>query len=66
MIGPVDIVAILTDLQQQISDLTGVVEAQQRTLNDLSLLVQSQEYALRHLLPESPSLAPTPISPGGA
>lgn len=66
---PVDVMAILTDLQQQVSDLTGVVEAQQRTLGDLSLIVQSQDHALRQLLPARPlrSAVPTaPAGPGGA
>ena len=74
--APVDVMAILTDLQQQVSDLTGVFEAQQRTLGDLSRIVQSQDHALRLLLPASPRLygpptAPTapaaaPVSPVGA
>ena len=66
---PVDVMAILTDLQQQVSDLTRDVEAQQRTLSDLSLRVQSQDHALRQLLPGSPlpSGAHTaPVSPVGA
>lgn len=37
-----DVMAVLADLQQQLSDLAGVVEAQQRTL--------------QHLLAASPSL----------
>lgn len=65
--GPVDVMAILADLQQQVTDLTGVVEAQQRTLGDLSTLVQSQDHALRQLLPDSPLLsAIPPRKPGGA
>ncbi len=66
---PVDVMAILTDLQQQVSDLTGVLEAQQRALGDLSLIVQSQDHALRPLLPGSPLLsdaATAPVSPVGA
>ena len=66
---PVDVMVILTDLQQQVSELTGIVEAQQRTLGDLSLIVQSQDQALRQLLPLSPllSAAPSaPVSPLGA
>ena len=39
---PVDVLAILTDLQQQLADLTGIVAAQQRTLHDLNVIVQSQ------------------------
>ncbi len=62
---PVDVMAILTDLQQQVSDLTGVVEAQQRTLGDLSLVVQSQDHALRRLLPDSPPLSAVPNAPAG-
>jgi len=67
--APVDVMAILTDLQEQVSDLTGVVEAQQRTLGDLSLIVQSQDHALRQLLPGSPLLSAArtaPVSPVGA
>ena len=60
MSGPVDVLAILADLQQQVSDLTGVVEAQQATLRDLSLIVQSQDHALRQLLPDSPLLSAVP------
>ncbi len=66
---PVDVMAILTDLQQQVSDLTGVVETQQSTLRDLTVIVQSQDQALRQLLPASPlpSAMPTqPAGPGGA
>ena len=60
MNAPVDVMAILADLQQQVSDLTGVVEAQQATLRDLSLIVQSQDHALRQLLPDSPPLSAVP------
>ena len=63
--APVDVIAILTDLQQQVSDLTGVLEAQQRTLGDLSLIVQSQDHALRQLLPDSPLLSDVPTPPAG-
>lgn len=67
MSGPVDITAILADLQQQVSDLSGVVEAQQATLHDLTLIVQSQDHSLRQLLPGSPLLLAVPPSkPGGA
>jgi len=74
MTGPmnnlvVDVMAILTDLQQQVTDLTGILEAQQRTVGDLSLIVQSQDHALRQLLPASPLLsgaATAPVSPVGA
>lgn len=34
-VAPLDVMAILTYLQQQLSDLTEVVEAQQRTLQRL-------------------------------
>ena len=65
--APVDVMAILTgDLQQQVSDLTGVVEAQQRTLGDLSLIVQPQDHALRQLLPGRPLPSAAPVSRGGA
>lgn len=57
---PVDVMAVLADLQQQVSDLTGVVEAQQRTLADLTVIVQSQDHALRQLLPGSPLLLTVP------
>lgn len=59
---PVDVMAVLADLQQQVSDLTGVVEAQQRTLGDLTVIVQSQDHALRQLLPGSPLLSAVPPS----
>jgi hypothetical protein len=32
---PLDVMAVLADLQQQLTDLTGVVQAQQRTLQRL-------------------------------
>jgi hypothetical protein len=32
---PVDVLAVLADLQQQLTDLTGIVQAQQRTLRHL-------------------------------
>ena len=32
---PLDLMAVLADLQQQLTDLTGVVQAQQRTLQHL-------------------------------
>jgi len=60
MSGPADIAAILADLQQQVSDLTGVVEAQQATLRDLTVIVQSHDHALRQLLPDSPRLPAMP------
>ena len=66
MSGPVDVMAILADLQQQVSDLTGVVEAQQATLRDLSLIVQSQDQALRQLLPDSPLLSAVPSARAAA
>ena len=58
--APVDVVAILADLQQQVSDLTGVAEAQQATLADLTGVVQAQNHALRQLLPDSPMLPAVP------
>ena len=65
MTGPasvsVDVAAILADLQQQVSDLTGVVEAQQNTLADLMVIVRSQHDALRQLLPDS-ALLPAVLS----
>ena len=68
--APVDVMAVLADLQQQVSDLTGVVEAQQRTLGDLRTIVQSQDHALRQLLPDSPLLSavqlPSVLSRGAA
>ena len=63
---PVDVMAIRTDLQQQVSDLTGVVQAQQSTRADLTVSVRSQHDALRQLLPDSvlppavPSTTPSP------
>lgn len=64
--APVDVVAILTDLQQQLSDLTGIVEAQQCTLADLTVIVQSQDHALRRLLPDNLSAVSTAAGrPGG-
>ena len=62
--APVDVVAIMADLQQQVSDLTGVVEAQQATLANLTAVVQAQLGARRQLLPNRslpaavPSAAP--------
>ena len=32
---PLDVLAVLADLQQQLTDLTGIVQAQQRTLQHL-------------------------------
>jgi hypothetical protein len=32
---PLDVMAVLADLQQQLTDLTGIVQAQQRTLQHL-------------------------------
>jgi hypothetical protein len=58
---PVDVMAILTDLQQQVSDLTGIVEAQQRTLDELSRLARSE-----HLVAGQPSLRAAHAGPGGA
>jgi hypothetical protein len=63
---PVDVAAILADLQQQVSSLTGVVEAQQSTLADLTVTVPSQYDARRQLLPDgirppaTPAAAPSP------
>ena len=33
--APLDVMAVLADLQQQLTDLTGIVQAQQRTLQHL-------------------------------
>jgi len=63
--APVDVIAILADLQQQVFDLTGVIEAQQQTLGDLSTIVQSQDHALRQLLQDSPLLPAVPTQPAG-
>lgn len=63
---PVDVMAILADLQQQVGDLTGIVEAQQSSLADLLLIVQSQDHALRQLLPDSPLLSAVPVVPTAA
>ena len=62
---PVDVMAILADLQQQLSDLSGVVQAQQSTLADLTVIVRSQHDALRQLLPDSalPPAVPSPAPP---
>ena len=63
---PVDVAAILGDLQQQMSELTGVVEAQQNALADLTVIVPSQHDARRQLRldgtlpPAAPSPAPCP------
>ena len=63
---PVDVMAILADLQQHVSDLSGVVQAQQSTLADITVIVPSQYDALRQLLPDSalppavPSTSPSP------
>lgn len=63
---PVDVMAILTDLQQQVSDLTGVVEAQHRTLSDFKVMVQSHDHALRQLLPGNPLLSGVTPRTGGS
>ena len=52
---PVDVLAILTDLQQQLADLTGIVAAQQRTLHDLNVIVQSQSQSRAHAPRQLPS-----------
>ena len=52
---PVDVLAILTDLQQQLADLTGIVAAQQRTLHDLNVIAQSRAHA--------PQLLPSGTAP---
>ena len=59
---PVDVMAILTDLQQQVSDLTGIVEAQQRTLDALTGHPRPEH--LVTAAPPSPQAAPA--GPGGA
>lgn len=33
--SPLDVMSVLADLQQQLTDLTGIVRAQQRTLHHL-------------------------------
>lgn len=61
--APIDVMAILTDLQQQVSDLTGVVKAQQNSLRDLTVMVQPQDE------PQPPAVPPAPTAggrPGGA
>jgi hypothetical protein len=58
---PVDVMAILTDLQQQVSDLTGIVEAQQHTLDALSRLAQPQDHPAGQPSPHAAS-----AGPGGA
>lgn len=66
MTGPanaIDVMAILADLQQQVSDLTGVVEAQQATLRDLTVIAGAQRDALRQLLPDSHPLFALPAAP---
>ena len=35
LLPPLDVMAVLADLQQQLTDLTGIVQAQQRTLQHL-------------------------------
>jgi hypothetical protein len=35
MTPPLDVMAVLADLQQQLTDLTGIMQAQQRTLQHL-------------------------------
>ena len=35
LLPPLDVMAVLADLQRQLDDLTEVVQAQQRTLQDL-------------------------------
>ena len=52
---PVDVLAILTDLQQQLADLTGIVAAQQRTLHDLNVIAQAQTHAQAHARRQLPS-----------
>jgi hypothetical protein len=51
---PVDVMAILTDLQQQVSDLTGIVEAQQRTLDALTGREQPAHQPSPHAAPSGP------------
>ena len=38
---PLDVLAILTDLQQQIANPTGIVATHQHTMNELHVIVQS-------------------------
>ncbi len=62
---PVDVMAILTDLQQQVSDLTGIVEAQQRTLDELSRLARPHDHKAGRPGPGSRGLSGAPTGPGG-
>ena len=52
---PLDVLAVLADLQQQLTDLTGVVQAQQRTLQHL--LGPDADRAA------APASAPAPVRP---
>lgn len=71
MSRPVDVMAILADLQQQLTDLIDVVDAQQATLRDLDIVVRSQDHARRQrpaatalpfAVPPSPSSPSAPSS----
>jgi hypothetical protein len=62
---PVDVMAILTDLQQQVSDLTGIVEAQQRTLDELSRLARPEDPTAGQPGPGSRRLPAAPAGPDG-
>lgn len=57
---PVDVLAILTDLQQQLADLTGIVAAQQRTLHDPNVIAQAQTHAPQQLPSGTAPSAPLP------
>ena len=63
--SPVDAVAVLADLQQQVSDLTDVLTDQRRALGTLTAIVQAQDAALHQLLPGRPLLAARAALTGG-
>jgi len=54
--SPLDVLAVLADLQQQLTDLTGVVQAQQRTLQHLLGTADADRAA-------APASAPSPVRP---
>ena len=56
MTPPLDVLAVLADLQQQVTDLTGVVQAQQRTIQHLVRPADADRAA-------APASAPTPVRP---
>ena len=63
---PVDVLAILTDLQQQLADLTGIVAAQQRTLHDLNVIVQSQSQSQSQSQAHAPQQPTSGTAPSAA